>query len=226
MKTTVKCCYKCCPYENEIIINSQSVRDVVRYDNKYYHSDCFIKMVNQKKSRYKKEDIIERYNNQLNNIDNYKKDAYAFLIDRVSKNELNEFLMNSYGVDSVSSFVWMKINSIISGEYKNVGEKGIPSYHLLDMWKRKYHELIKMHQKLIVKGKNFTPAQLISYDLEVIISKYDSYLKWLHSQEVIESDMKMVSESNDEFLTRNIKTTENNIVEDKIHDIVDDIFDD
>ena len=226
MKTTVKCCYKCCPYENEIIINSHSLREVVRYDNKYYHSDCFIKMVNQKKSRYKKEDIIKRYNNQLNNIDNYKKDAYSFLIDRVSKDELNEFLMNSYGVDSVPSFVWMKINSIISGEYKNVSKKGIPSYHLLDMWKRKYHELIKMHQKLIVKGKNFTPTQLISYDLEVIISKYDSYLKWLHSQEVIESDMKMASESNDEFLTRNIKTTENNIVEDKIHDIVDDIFDD
>ena len=183
-------------------------------------------MVNQKKSRYKKEDIIKRYDIQLSNIDNYKKDAYSFLIDRVSKDELNEFLMNSYSVDSVPSFVWMKINSIISGEYKNVSKKGIPSYHLLDMWKRKYHELIKMHQKLIVKGKNFTPTQLISYDLEVIISKYDSYLKWLHSQEVIESDMKMASESNDEFLTRNIKTTENNIVEDKIHDIVDDIFDD
>lgn len=225
MKNTVKCGYKNCPCEDkQIIVNSQTIYEVVRYDNKYYHSDCFIKMIHEKRKKCNNESLISKYNYALENIDTYKKDAYTCLIDRVKKNELNEFLINNYNIDSIPSYTWIKLNGIFSGKYKSVRNDGIPPEHLLDMWKRHTRKLKQNCQKMIVKGKSLTPNQQLLYDLEILISKYDGYLKWLCSQEVIESDMKIVSESNDEFLTRNIKTQENNTVKDEIEDIVDDIF--
>ena len=223
MKNTVKCCYNKCPCENhEIIIDSKSIRETVRYDKRYYHSDCFIKMLKRKRNFSESE-----FNKIINDIDSYKQDAYNRLIVRLTKDELNDFLINNYGVKEVSSYMWIKLNGIFDGEYSRTHGRIIPPEHLLDMWKRMIHNFKKNQQRLIVKGKKLNPKQQMSYDLEYLISKYDSYLRWLKTQETIESESEINGGHNTEFLTINIKSSaENNKVDDKIQDITDDIFDD
>ena len=56
------------------------------------------------------------------------------------------------------------------------------------MGERKMKDLQSIHKKLEMDGKELDPNQQIMYDLSVLINKYDSYLKWLEKQRIIEME--------------------------------------
>ena len=57
--------------------------------------------------------------------------------------------------------------------------KPIPPEHMYDMWVQKSNYLDKLNMQNISKGKKIEGYLRVNYDLSVIISKYDDYLKWL-----------------------------------------------
>ena len=102
---------------------------------------------------------------------------------------------------------------------------GIPPEHLLDMWKRKIDMLNGIASRNTTKGKSMNADQRINYDLSVLVNKYDSYLKWLEKQRIIEAEKEI--EKNENIVSKSIgyvshKTEKNN--SDDISDLVDDIF--
>lgn len=60
--------------------------------------------------------------------------------------------------------------------------KPVPVEDLWDMWRKKMSFLRKVHEFNTRKGKKIEGAALITYDLAIILSKYDGYLKWKEEQ--------------------------------------------
>lgn len=65
---------------------------------------------------------------------------------------------------------------------------GIPPSDLLDMWQRKIDMLNGIAKKNEVKGIHMQPEQRLSYDLSILINKYDSYLRWKEKQKILEAE--------------------------------------
>jgi len=223
-KAIVKCKYKKCNCNNEIPLNENTINNIVRYGNAYYHSDCFINWCNEGINHFK---ANQKYKDALSSIEVYKEDAYKHLINRIENYDLYKFIMDRYDVKTLDTYVYVKLNRIFNGTLEGIREGGIPKEHFFDMWKRKTHQLDKIHQQNIVKGKNMTTTQTIMYDISVLINKYDSYLKWLEREKIIQAEANYNNAST-KLLTREIKNRrENNIVEkDDISTLVNDIFDD
>ena len=73
--------------------------------------------------------------------------------------------------------MWQKLANIYNGTFKGMSV-GIPPSDLLDMWQRKIDMLNGFAKKNEVKGIHMQPEQRLSYDLSILVNKYDSYLRW------------------------------------------------
>ena len=93
------------------------------------------------------------------------------------------------------------------------------------MWQKKMPYLLKVHEKNNRQGKIMEGMQYILYDLSIILSKYDSYLKWKETQKqaiVNDNSQKMRIEYNNlNNDSSNSNNSKNTIVD--INSILDDI---
>lgn len=223
-QTIIKCKYKKCNCNNEISLNNNTINNIVRYGNAYYHSECFIRWCEEGIKHFKNN---QKYKDMLSNINIYKEEAYKRLVNRIGNDDLYNFIMDKYDVKTLDTYIYIRLTRIFNGTLEGIREGGIPKEHFLDMWKRKSHQLDKIHQKNIVKGMNMTTTQTIMYDISILVNKYDSYLKWLEKEKIIEAEANY-NNSFTKMLTKDIrKQTENNKVkDDDISNLVEDIFDD
>ena len=108
---------------------------------------------------------------------------------------------------------------------------GIPPEHLLDMWGRKIDLLNTIADRNKTRGIQMSIDKRINYDLSILVNKYDSYLKWLEKQKIVEAENKKTIElrkSAIETSIINTKANEGSLNQknDDMSDLVDDIFED
>lgn len=220
---------KCgCCGEN-FYISKDNIDDAIYYDMKTYHSRCFISMCH-KRSEMKRVDISQKWTWVLNHLDSIKRDSYEHLKLAITKEEIFEFIKDAYDITIIPSTVWQKLGNIYSGTFKGMSND-IPPEHLLDMWQRKIDMLNGIASRNTTKGKTMSADRRINYDLTVLVNKYDSYLKWLEKQKIIEAENKQKIElKNTEICASiiNTKASEGNSKQknDDMSDLVDDIFED
>lgn len=123
----------------------------------------------------------------------------------------------------IQTVPWDSIAALYDGKY---GVK-IPPKHLYDMFVRKQSYLDKINAQNIAKGKDITGVSRVKYDLKVLYNKYDSYLKFLEKQKILEAEAQ--SDKTDEKLILTTapqpKTVEtNNNSDDSLDDLLNDIF--
>lgn len=243
MKRVVKKCYRCGKdidfYDND--------DELVYYDKHYYHKECFIDWCHATKNPSKKRQMA------LMNIDNYIKEANHNVMELMSAKKIGEediskfhdeavkniekwfdesdlchFIREEYDTTSVP---WKKLPQVLNGTYPNL-QCAIPAKRLLDMWRRKLDYLKKQNERLISNSdKELTTENIIHYDLAILVNKYDSYLKWLEKQKIIEAENKKKIEIGKTYIATSIintKANEGNLDQknDDISDLVDDIFED
>lgn len=172
----------------------------------------------------KRNDVAQKWTWVLNNLDMIQRESYEHLRLAVIKEDVFNFIKDAYDVTIIPSTVWQKLGNIYNGTFKGMSF-GIPPEHLLDMWKKKIDMLNGIASRNITKGKSMNIDQRINYDLTVLVNKYDSYLKWLEKQKIIEAEKEI--EKNENIVGKSIgyvshKTEKNN--SDDISDLVDDIF--
>ena len=214
---------KCSCCGEYFYISNNNIEDAIYYDKKTYHSSCFINMCD-KRSKMKRADVSQKWTWVLNNLDSIKRESYEHLRLAVVKEDVFNFIKEAYDVTIIPSTVWQKLANIYNGTFKGMSF-GIPPEHLLDMWKRKIDMLNGIASRNTTKGKSMNADQRINYDLSVLVNKYDSYLKWLEKQRIIEAEKEI--EKNENIVSKSIgyvsrKTEKNN--SDDISDLVDDIF--
>lgn len=240
----IRLCHEC-KQEIELIENSDNI---VRYDGRFYHKDCFIQWCNGTKHRSQKRQFA------LKNIDEYVKNANSEIdillkqkyidskhLDKLAnracekiqqifdETDLNAFLREEYGssiLGSKSTF-WVNYLAPILKGTKN-SQIIIPASDLLYMWKKKLDYLHKQNERLKSKHPDqiFQPIHIASYDLAILVNKYDSYLRWKEKQKILESEKEIEKSQN--IVSKSIgytnveKCNSNNT--DNISDLVDDIF--
>lgn len=177
---------KCGHCGETFYISKNNLDDAVYYDKKTYHSSCFINICN-KRSEMKNENISQKWIWVSNNIDSIKVDSQLHLTQSIEKEEVFNFIKDAYDISIVPTTIWQKLGNIYSGTFKGM-TNGIPVGHLLDMWRRKIDMLNGIANKNLLKGIYMQPDQRLNYDLSILVNKYDSYLKWLEKQKIIEAE--------------------------------------
>lgn len=214
---------KCGCCEEYFYISHNDIDDAIYYDKKTYHSSCFINMCN-KRSQMKREDVSQKWTWVLNHLDQIRKESYKHLSLAITKENVFEFIKDSYDVTIVPTTVWQKLSDIYNGTFKGMSV-GIPPEHLLDMWKRKIDMLNGIADRNKTKGFVMSSDKRINYDLSILVNKYDSYLRWLEKQRIIEAEKEI--EKSENIVGKSIGYTSNKPEKndpDDISALVDDIF--
>ena len=214
---------KCSCCGEDFYISKDNIDDAIYYDKKTYHSSCFINICN-KRSQMKREDVSQKWTWVLNHLDSIKQESYEHLKLAVIKEDVFNFIKDAYDITIIPTTVWQKLSNIYNGTFKGM-TYGIPPEHLLDMWERKIDMLNGIANRNNTKGRTMNVDQRINYDLSVLVNKYDSYLKWLEKQKILEAEKEI--EKNENIVGTTIgyvtqKSEKNN--SDDISDLVDDIF--
>ncbi len=214
---------KCSCCEEYFYINNENIEDAIYYDKKTYHSSCFINICN-KRSKMKREDVSQKWTWVLNNLEHIREESFNHLSLAITKEDVFNFIKDAYDVTIIPTTVWQKLGDIYNGTFKGM-TIGIPPKHLLDMWKRKIDMLNGIANRNSTKGITMNVNQRINYDLSILVNKYDSYLKWLEKQKILEAEKEI--EKSENIVSKSVgyvvqKADDNN--SDDISGLVDDIF--
>lgn len=90
----------------------------------------------------------------------------------VAQDDLYQLMRDYYGIAVVPNHMFIKLDRIYKGLYKNSGVP-IPPEDLLDMLIQKRDYLDRIAQK-----KNMSGMARFNYDLAVVMAHYGSYLEW------------------------------------------------
>lgn len=236
MQEIKKKCFFC---KKDINITDINLNETVLYENHFYHNNCFEKWCYDTKRPSKKRldalKYINLYSDCANQeIEKIKTDKHYQTETELRNNtnkqisdwfigsELCSFIKEQYDISNVP---WNMIKDVINGtSYKN--DFPIPVEHLYDMWKKKIELLNKTYSKNKSIGKTMNDYQRISYDLSILVNKYDSYKKWLEKQRILKIEEQI--NKTDNIITSNfiIHTQEKIDNSDDISNLVDDIFGD
>lgn len=111
--------------------------------------------------------------------------------DRIEKNirlQFTDWLYAQYEISLLPKYFFINLDKVYKGTYKNLN-KPVPVEDLWDMWQKKMPYLQKVHDKNKRCGKEIEGIARISYDLAIILSRYDSYLKWKEEQKLSQTQL-------------------------------------
>lgn len=111
--------------------------------------------------------------------------------DKIEKNirlQFTDWLYTQYEISFLPKYFFINLDKVYKGTYKNLN-KPVPVEDLWDMWQKKMPYLQKVHDKNKRCGKEIEGIARISYDLAIILSRYDSYLKWKEEQKLSQTQL-------------------------------------
>lgn len=167
-------CFKC---HEKMIISMGNLNDksYLKYKNRYYHTKCFIE--NATERVMKNDHYSLSWQMALDNIEQYQKEARDAVELVISKDQLNEYLINTYNVTTLSKQFWLTITDIGNGVYKNKKCKAINVKDLFETWKYAQRGLDKINRKRRSEGKDITDEQRVRYDLAIVFKDYNKIQK-------------------------------------------------
>jgi hypothetical protein len=204
-----------CAYCEKSEINLET-DDYLKYNSKYYHTDCFIEREqNKKKNRLSDEQI------NLLVVELKEKNKHELKLS-LDKDHLIYWIYENYSVNVLTSTFFLKLKSINEGTFKGVNE-GISNEDILNIFKKMKSYLDKNANNMKNKGRNFKGIQeRISYDLSVVINNYDKYKAWKLEQEshTLREEEQDIYVENKKLYANKIRTNINKINEKNEVDII------
>lgn len=171
---------KCSICKEPIYINDTNEDFFITLKNEtksYTHTNCYIEKQTTKKRSPKTVEECQEY------IEQCRQSTKAIEKKKSTKNELYEFLFDMYDISYFPQYFYIKMDSVYKGTMKNLN-KPVPPEDLLDMWKQKRNYLDKVAEQNRKKGNEISGVNRVNYDLAILLSKYDSYLKWKEQQKI------------------------------------------
>ena len=171
---------KCSICKDPIYINDTNEDFFITLKNEtksYTHTTCYIEKQTTKKRSPKTVEECQEY------IEQCRQNTKVIEKKKSTKNELYEFLFDMYDISYFPQYFYIKMDSVYKGTMKNLN-KPVPPEDLLDMWKQKRNYLDKVAEQNRKKGNEISGVNRVNYDLAILLSKYDSYLKWKEQQKI------------------------------------------
>lgn len=218
-KTTRKC-GKC---GEKITIDRQSLNNIVYYQNKFYHIDCFVEKVNQgmDSTRY-----AAHWQEILNRLPEFQAEAKRRLEHYMIRDEFNDYLLANYDVYAVSERFWNIVEDISNGIYKRKKCKAIDMQTLMDAWKWGQKKLDKIAANN--KAKNKGPQndeQRLNYDLAIILQHIGDYQRYITQTKEEKAEIAKRTENTNKINYEKLYSqSKNQEQSDSILDLMNEIF--
>lgn len=170
---------------------------------KYMHSECYIKYATNLKRNKKTIDECNDYIKKCKteNIEYERKDKEK-IREYKKRCALYDYLFDFYGISFFPKSFYTRMDSVFKGEYKGLNREISPT-DLLEMWQQKKSYLQAVAEKNSKTGNEISGMSHIYYDLAILLSKYDSYLKWKEKQKNALVDKEKREEDSKEFISFN-----------------------
>lgn len=215
---------KCKECNKDIDMTLENIENIIYFDKKYYHLECFIQMC-EKKSQSKR--CSKKWAEALLDLDGIKRDSKEFISNVIYKDLIYDFMLKNYDLKVIPNIVFQKLDAFYSGQFKGLSQPIKPE-ELYEMWITKMNYLNKVNVRNMQLGKSIEGGSRIKYDLSILLNKYDDYLSWKKKQKTnkevkkqLEKDI--VKETKIKKAITNIHPT-NISKEEDMDDILDDIF--
>lgn len=98
------------------------------------------------------------------------------MAEHIVKQQFREWLYSMYDTTYLSTYFFNTLESVYIGSYKNLNT-AIPLEDLWELWKLQKSDLEKIHDTQRRKGKEIEQGLLPLYDLAIVVSHYDEYIK-------------------------------------------------
>ena len=168
---------KCACCKDVIEIDVNDIRDVVYYDKKFYHKECFVEAATKKAAN--KRSSLGWKNALDDGLRQITKDAVYNINYCYGRDLLFEHLLSNYDVYSISSYANMLISNVVSGKYKGRSNP-ILYRNLAECWIDSQSSLNNIYSNNLRLGKSMTGDQRVIYDLAVVVRTYP---EWKRKQE-------------------------------------------
>jgi hypothetical protein len=168
--------YTCVICKETIIANKQNDEGIVRFDDKYWHKNCFIDTCKRRtgNKRYKKYD----WQDALDNIDTWQRDAQQMMQIAVEKDDLYNFLISHYKLSCTNTTLFTRLQSVYDGTYHGLLYPISPK-ELMEEWEYYYTQLVDGRTY-----KNMTDEQAIPYDLAILLAKNAEYREIMERRKI------------------------------------------
>ena len=210
---------KCAKCKGEIEIEKDNISSVLQFQDKYYHSDCFISMAEEKAAS--KRGKPQMWQDALDRVWELEAETKKMLEHYFARDELNVWLFENYDIAMIPSRFWQIVADLEIGKYKGQRCKPVSIATLYGCWtwgQRKLNEISQYNNK----GPADDNARLV-YDLTILISKLPNYLAYKEKQKISKNEMAKNALSNDDVDMSKIGQGKQ-IKRKDISDISDDIF--
>ena len=215
-------CKEC---NKSIDMTLENIEDIIYFDKKYYHLNCFIQIC-ERKSQSKR--CSKKWAEALSNLNDIKKNSKELISNAIYKDLIYEFMLKNYDLKVIPNVVFQKLDAFYSGQFKGLSQPIKPE-ELYEMWTTKMNYLNKVNIRNMQLGKSITGSSRIKYDLSILLNKYDDYLVWKEKQKTNKEVKKqleenIVKETKIKKAIANIRPTTTSEREEEMDDILDDIF--
>lgn len=167
---------KCACCKGVVEIDRNNIVDVLYFQDKYYHSKCFISMAEEKAASKRGKPQV--WKDALSDIWVLEAETKKMLEHYFARDELNAWLLENYDITMVPSRFWQVVADLEIGKYKGSRCKPIGVSDLCECWKWGQVNLnkININNKMSHKGPE-NDADRLRYDLAILITKYPLFLK-------------------------------------------------
>jgi hypothetical protein len=219
IKTTRKCKFSLCEINEGIIVleNDDCVHLPEKKEN--YHKKCYELYLTKKNKLSQSNDEI------ISKVEIDWKNSRIWVSEQAYKNQLYFYIMDKYSVTVLPQKLFEKMQGIFEGTFVGmIKGHGISAQEILFIWKSKQGYLDKVNAWNITNGKIIEGVGRINYDLAIVLSKYDEYLKWKVQNKVVEQENKILEESSKiNFKNLDKVSCESNNKENNISQILEDL---
>lgn len=213
---------KCACCKNVIEIHKNNVKNVIQFQDKYYHSECFVKMASEKAAS--KRGKPQMWQDALNRISELEADAKNILEHFFARDDLNVWLLENYNIAMIPSRFWQIISDLENGIYKGKRCKPVETETLCGCWKWGQHKLNEIHKYNQSHNKGPTDGNArLMYDLAILVGKVPQFLAYREKQKAAEIEMSRTAVLHDDLDMSKIGQGKQ-IKKRDVSNIADDIF--
>lgn len=182
MTETARKCGEC-----KKLINIEKDEFVIEKDI-YYHDNCLIRFLSSPKRR-KKITMAEAQKH----VEELKEWSKKHVTELIEKDKLFKWIQRKYDIVTMPSGIFTRLEAVFSGTYRGMS-RGIPPMDLLDIWQRKWNDMIKTYSYNVSIGKQMDNISRVYYDLAIVLSKSDSYYRWKEKQSQKQEEIREILE--------------------------------
>ena len=173
---------KCAKCKSVIEIDVDDIKDVVYFENLYYHKSCFEDLATLKASNKR---CSPKWKGALDDgLRQVQKDANYIINYCYGRDLLFEHLLHNYDVCVISSYIQMTVDKVVRGNYKGKS-KPIPYREFAQCWIDGQSTLNKIYTNNKQVGKNMGGDQRLIYDLAVVVNRFP---KWKNAKIKLEKE--------------------------------------